>query len=143
MTVGDEEILALPDVEGIRRKAAECGVPVLESHLCEAYRAGHIDGFSEGVAMATVRWRELSPMPCPLCGERPRVTICSLFGGGWKATVACTCHHAHASFGLGNTAYEAAKNAVAEWDETVPKEEEYLKGMPLWSYSLSTTAAAR
>ena len=143
MTVEDEEILALPDVERIRRKAVEDGVPVLERHLCEAYRAGHIDGFSKGVATATVKWRELNPMPCPLCGERPRATIYNLFSGCWKASVACTCHHAHASFGLGNTAYEAAKNAVAEWDETVPKEEEYLKGMPLWSYSLSATAAAR
>lgn len=136
MTVEDEKILALPDVERIRQKAIEDGVPVLESHLCEAYRAGHIDGFSKGVAMATVRWRELGPMPCPLCGELPRVTVYSLFDGGWKASAACTCHHAHDSFGLGTTAYEAAKNAVAEWNETVPKEEEYLKGMPLWKFSL-------
>ena len=133
----DEEILALPDVERIRQKAIEDGVPVLERHLCEAYRAGHIDGLIDGVARATVRWRELSPMPCPLCGERPRVTIYSLFGDGWKASAACTCHRAHASFGLGTTAYEAAKNAVAEWNETVPKEEEYLKGMSLWSCSLN------
>lgn len=46
----DEEILALPDIERIMRSALAEGVPVLERHLCEAYRAGHIDGFSKGVA---------------------------------------------------------------------------------------------
>ena len=132
----DEEILALPDVERIRRKAIEDGVPVLESHLCEAYRAGNADGFSEGVARAMVKWQELKPMPCPLCGELPRVTVYSPSDDGWKASAACTCHHAYASFGLGNTAYEAAENAVAQWNETVPKEEEYLKGVPLWKFSL-------
>lgn len=142
MTVGDEEILALPDVERIRQKAVEDGVPVLERHLCESYRAGRADGLSEGVAMATVKWQELKPMPCPLCGERPRVSICDLFCGGWIANVVCTCH-AHVSSGSGQTAYKAAENAVAEWNENVPKEEEYLKEVPLWSTLGRTQDAKR